>query len=82
MFGIQSQVFYEMNQHKGEVCLLREYMRNKNKLNGDGYLYLVGKECMNNDLECKYRNKEGRCCIQEADIEKILMYFKEAKITG
>lgn len=80
MLGIQSQVFHNMNQHKGEVCLLREYMRNNNILSAEGFQYLMGKECINIDLECKYRNTEGRCCIQEADIKKILEYFREIKI--
>lgn len=81
MLGIQTQVFYNMDQHKGEVCLLREYLRNKKIVDADRYLYLVGKECINNDLECKYCNRESKCCIQQADIERILIYFIEAKIT-
>ena len=79
MLGIQEQVFYSMNQHKGAVCLLREYMRDSNILVAEGFRYLIGKECINNDLECKYRNAEG-CSIQEADIKRILEYFREIKI--
>jgi len=80
MLGIETQVFYNMNQHKGEVCLLREYLRNNKTVDATKYLYLVGGECINNDLECKYCNGENKCCIQKADIEKILTYFIENKI--
>lgn len=80
MLGIQTQVLYGMGQHKGEVCLLREYMRNGNILAENGFQYLIGKECVNNDLECKYRDADGRCCILEADIHRIFDHFKEAKI--
>ena len=80
MLGIQTQVFYNMNQHKGEVCLFREHMRNNAILTAKGFQYLIGKECMNNDLECKYRDADGRCCIKEADILRIFDHFKEVKI--
>lgn len=79
LLGIQTQVFYNMNQHKGYACLLREYMRNK-IVDSERYLCLAGKECVNNDIECIYRDSENRCCIQAKDIEKIIEYFKEIKI--
>lgn len=80
MIGIPSQVFYNMNQHKGEVCLLREYLRNNNILIAEGFQYLIGRECINNDLECKYRNTESKCCIQESDIKEAFEHLREIKI--
>lgn len=80
MLGIQVQSFYHMNQHKGETCLLREYLRNNNAVDSDGYSHLTGNECINNDLECQYRNVDGQCCIQKTDIEGVLTQFKEAQI--
>lgn len=80
MLGVQTQAFYHINRHKGEACLLRECLRNGNAANSDGYSYLTGKECINNDLECQYRNEDGQCCIQKTDIEEVLTHFKEAHI--
>lgn len=79
MLGIQTQVFYETNQQEGETCLLREYLRNGKSLNIQKYSYLIQKECVNNDLSCKYRDYNGICCIQESDIETILTFFRKAK---
>ncbi len=80
MLGIQTQVFYNMNQHNGDVCLLREYMRNEGSLDVNKYFYLAGNECVNNDLACEYRSSEGICCIQNEKIENILANFSDAKI--
>lgn len=78
ILGVQSQTFFKINQHNGENCLLREYLRLNNEV-GE-YDYLAGNECLNNDLECRHRDGNGRCCIRKEDIEKALMYFKEAQI--
>lgn len=80
MLGIQTQSFYHLNQHKGEACLLRECLRRHNTLDPEGYYGLIGNECINNDLACRYRKDEGRCCIQKADIEEILTHFRETQI--
>lgn len=80
MLGVQAQSFYHINQHKGETCLLRECLRNNNTADSDGYSYLMGNECINNDLKCQYRNEDGQCCIQKTDIEEVLTHFKEAQI--
>lgn len=79
MFGMQTQIFYKTNQQEGETCLLREYLRNKS-LNTQKYSYLIQKECINNDLICKYRGYDGICHIQESNIETIITSFKKAKI--
>lgn len=79
MLGIPVQVFYHMNQHNGEACLLREYLRRKVS-DPKGYSHLTGKECVNNDLSCRFRNGEGICGMQENDIEKVIKHFREAKI--
>lgn len=80
MLGIPAQVFHNMNQRRGEVCLLREYLRSNNIVIAEEFQYLIGKECINNDLECIYRNTEGKCCIQESDINEIFGRFREIKI--
>lgn len=78
ILGVQSQTFFKINQHNGESCLLREYLRQKNEVGEYGYL--AGNECLNNDLECRHRDGNGRCCIRKEDIEKALMYFRKAQI--
>ena len=80
MLGVQTQSFYHINQHKGGACLLRECLSNNNATDTDGYSYLTGNECINNDLECQYRNENEQCCIQKTDIEKVLTHFKELQI--
>lgn len=80
MLGIQTQTFYRINQHKGEVCLLRELLRNRNAVNSDKYNYLMENECINNDLKCQFRSEDGQCRIQKTDIDKALSRFKEAQI--
>lgn len=80
MLGIQTQIFYKTNQQEGETCLLREYLRSKKDLNVQNYSYLICKECINNDLTCKYRDFNGICRIQETNIETILISFRETKI--
>lgn len=79
MLGVQTQSFYHINQHKGETCILREYLRNKTA-NSERYCHLRGNECINNDLDCQFRNENGKCCIQNKDIEEVLSHFKEVKI--
>ncbi len=78
MLGISTQVFYRINQHNGESCLLRESMRGKGGI--AVLLQPSAKECINNDLICKYRSEEGSCGIQKAEIERILTYFRDIKI--
>lgn len=80
MLGVQTQSFYHIKQNKGETCLLRECLRNDNAADSDRYSYLMGNECMNNDLKCQYRNEEGQCCIQKTDIEEVLKHFEEVQI--
>ena len=78
--GIDTKVFYKMNQKNGEVCVLREYMRGKYTLDANQCLHFIGKECINNDLECRHRDSENKCRLTKENIEKILLYFREAGI--
>ncbi len=80
ILGVQSQAFYNINQHNGETCLLREYLRRKSGMGASGYGYLAGNECVNNDLECRHRDGDGKCNIGKEDIEKVLSFFREAQI--
>ena len=75
---VYSQALFRINQHDGETCLLREYLRRKNA--AGEYGYLAGNECLNHDLEYRHRDGNGRCCIGKEDIEKVMAYFREAQI--
>lgn len=79
MLGLDSQVFYKFKQTNGEVCVLREYMR-KESFDTSIYSYLYGRECINNDLICAYRNYNGYCCIKESEIKQILDLFKKINL--
>lgn len=72
MLGVQMQSFYHINQHKGETCLLRECLRNDKMADSDEYSHLTGKECINNDLKCQFRNGAGQCSIQKKILKKYL----------
>lgn len=78
ILGVQSQAFFRINQHDGETCLLREYLRRRDA--AGEYDSLAGNECRNHDLACRHRDGNGICCIGKEDIEKVMAYFREAQI--
>lgn len=80
ILGIQMQALYSINQHEGEVCLLREHMRNKEAINAEKFSYLYGNECINNELCCKYRKKRNYCGIRKSNIDAILKRFEDIGI--
>ena len=67
LLGIDGQTFYKLNNNNGEKCVAREFVLkkyvDKNILNS--------KECINNDLPCKYRI-DGQCTCSVERVVKIL----------
>lgn len=63
--------FNKIQEENGEICILKEILRNKNGISGwNDFSGNVG-ECVNNDLNCSY-NCEG-CCVLTKDVfEKII----------
>jgi len=69
--GFNNKAFAKLNESAGEKCLLIEICsKEKSEADVHNFGYFCGKECVNNNLKCKYR-AEGKCLmkIQEA-IEK------------
>lgn len=70
--GLDGQVLYKLNRENGEQCIAREIVLNKyadkNILNS--------RECIYNDLPCKYRT-DGQCKCSSERVEKILRRLEE-----
>ena len=77
LYGINNKVIYKMNQKRAEICLLREHMRNRRSVD---FNYLIEHECVNNDLQCCFRNEDGLCCLTKEQIKSTIAHFYELGI--
>ena len=66
MTGILKQVVYKISEENAEKCVLLEIIRKNMET------LKASKECINNHLECKYRDTCDMCTIKEDDICSIL----------
>lgn len=66
MTGILKQVVYKISEENAEKCVLLEIIRKNMET------LKASKECINNHLECKYRDACDMCTIKEDDICSIL----------
>lgn len=69
LMGLGNQGIAKLNSYLGERCIAREatLMKEIDK----EVLSANHMECVNNDLECKFR-KENRCNCMVKDVEKII----------
>ncbi|MCL2703338.1 MAG: hypothetical protein FWE91_07020 [Defluviitaleaceae bacterium] len=69
--GFNTQIITKVSSENGELCILKELMRNKEKIGNKTMLERNKKECVNNDIECKFR-KEYKCLSTPNDVHDIL----------
>ncbi len=70
--GLDGQVLYKLNRENGEQCIAREIVLNRYTNKN----ILSSKECINNDLPCKYR-VDGQCKCSSERVEEILRKLEE-----
>jgi hypothetical protein len=69
----------KLNTKEGESCVLLEALRNRKKGIGDKYFESFRGECINNNIDCKFR-KDGRCECNREETKKILEALENAGV--
>lgn len=70
--GFKSRAMVTLNEWEGEKCLILEMLRAESRIIDETVLPLSNGECINNQLQCKYR-MDGQCRIRKEDVCKILI---------
>lgn len=66
--GFNNKAFSKLDEFTGEKCLLIEICsKSKHKANISIFNDICEKECINNNLKCKYR-AEGKCLMKLQDV--------------
>ncbi len=77
-FNVNSVV--KLNEEAGEKCILLEiYKKQHHKAKLDIFNSICGKECVNNNMNCKYRNQDT-CTISKEEIENILQQMIDKNV--
>ena len=70
--GVNLRLIAKLNDAEGEKCVLLEvYRKNDHQADPDIFRPVCGKECINNDMNCKYRCN-GVCTMDQERVKEIL----------
>lgn len=70
--GVNLRLIAKLDEAEGEKCVLLEVYRKENhQANPDIFKHVCGKECINNDMNCKYRSM-GVCTMYQERVKEIL----------
>lgn len=72
MLGFNSHAIVKLNETEGEKCIVLEMLRTKSRIIFEDILPPNNGECLNNNLNCKYRIN-GKCKIGKNDIQGNLL---------
>lgn len=79
LLGVNGQAIVKVAANEGEICLIREALLRDNRIINVSVLPVCSSECVNNDLNCKFRY-DGKCTICSKDIEEILDRLSEKNV--
>lgn len=79
LLGVNGQAIVKVTADEGEICLIREALLRDNRIVDVSVLPVCSSECVNNDLQCKFR-RDGKCTICAKDTEEILDRLSEKNI--
>lgn len=70
--GANLRLIAKLDDAEGEKCVLLEvYRKEDHQANPDFFKQVCGKECINNDMNCKYR-RNGVCTMDQERVKEIL----------
>ena len=70
--GVNLRLIAKLDDAEGEKCALLEvYRKEDHQADPDIFKQICGKECINNDMNCKYRD-QGMCTINQIKVNEIL----------
>lgn len=70
--GVNIRSIAKIDENIGEKCVLLEvYRKEDHQANPDIFKQVCGKECINNDMNCKYRSN-GVCTMDQERVKGIL----------
>lgn len=70
--GVNLRLIVKLDEAEGEKCVLLEvYRKEDHQANPDIFKQICGKECINNDMNCKYR-RNGICTMDQVRVKEIL----------
>ena len=70
--GVNLRLIAKLDEAEGEKCVLLEVYRKENhQADSDIFKQVCGKECINNDMNCKYRC-DGVCTMDQVKVKEIL----------
>lgn len=70
--GFNANSIIKLNEKAGEKCVLLEiYRKQYHEAGIEIFDCICGKECVNNDLKCKYRD-QGICTMSKKEVINIL----------
>ena len=76
--GIDLRRVVKLDESEGEKCVLLEVYRKENhQANPDIFKQVCGKECINNDMNCKYRRNV--VCAMDQERVKVIFESLHAK---
>ncbi|MDF2926529.1 MAG: hypothetical protein K0R57_5443 [Paenibacillaceae bacterium] len=77
--GSTSKTISIISPEHGETCILREALLSKEQTVNKNVLIKNGKECVNHDIRCLYRNEEECRCSPE-EVDNILLRLSNKNI--
>lgn len=70
--GVDMRLITKLDEEMGEKCVLVEvYKKENHKAKSNILNQIYGKECINNDMNCKFR-VQGICTIEQENVKEIL----------
>lgn len=79
LLGVNGQAIVKVTAEEGEICLIGEVLLRDNRIIDVSVLPVCSSECVNNDLQCKFR-RDGKCTICAKDTEEILERLSEKNV--
>lgn len=79
LLGVNGQAIVKVTADEGEICLIREALLRDNRIIDISVLPTRSSECVNYDLQCKFR-RDGKCTICAKDTEEILDRLSDKNI--
>lgn len=78
--GVNLRLIAKLDEAEGEKCVLLEvYRKEDHQADPDIFKHVCGKECINNDMNCKYRHKEV-CTMDQERVKEILDNLNEKNV--
>lgn len=69
--GANLRLIAKTDEAEGEKCVLLEVYRKENhQASTDFFKHICGKECINNDMNCKYR-RNGICTMDQERVKEV-----------